>query len=49
MTVLVIMGVSGSGKTTIARGLAKAEGWTLLEGNSFTLRRTSRRWRRAIR
>jgi gluconokinase len=29
------MGVSGSGKTTIAKGLADAEGWTLLEGDSF--------------
>jgi gluconokinase len=29
------MGVSGSGKTTIARGLAQAEGWILLEGDQF--------------
>jgi gluconokinase len=29
------MGVSGSGKTTIARGLADAEGWILLEGDQF--------------
>ena len=29
------MGVSGSGKTTIARGLAQQEGWILLEGDSF--------------
>ena len=29
------MGVSGSGKTTIAEGLADAEHWTLLEGDSF--------------
>ena len=29
------MGVSGSGKTTIAKGLAAAEGWTLLEGDTF--------------
>ena len=35
VTVAVVMGVSGSGKTTIAQGLAKAEGWTLLEGDSF--------------
>jgi gluconokinase len=35
MTIAVVMGVSGSGKTTIARGLADAEGWTLLEGDSF--------------
>jgi carbohydrate kinase (thermoresistant glucokinase family) len=35
MTVLVVMGVSGSGKTTIARGLAQREGWTLLEGDAF--------------
>lgn len=35
MTIAVVMGVSGSGKTTIAQGLADAEGWTLLEGDSF--------------
>jgi gluconokinase len=31
----IVMGVSGSGKTTIAKRLAAAEGWTLLEGDSF--------------
>lgn len=35
MTIVVVMGVSASGKTTIAEGLAAAEGWPLLEGNSF--------------
>ncbi len=35
MTVLVVMGVSGSGKTTIARMLAAATGWTMLEGDSY--------------
>jgi gluconokinase len=35
VTIAIVMGVSGSGKTTIARGLADAEGWTLLEGDSF--------------
>jgi carbohydrate kinase (thermoresistant glucokinase family) len=35
MTIAIVMGVSGSGKTTIARGLADAEGWMLLEGDSF--------------
>ncbi|HEY0183277.1 MAG TPA: gluconokinase [Rhodopila sp.] len=29
------MGVSGSGKTTVAAGLAHALGWILLEGDSF--------------
>jgi gluconokinase len=29
------MGVSGSGKTTIARGVAQCLGWDLLEGDSF--------------
>jgi gluconokinase len=29
------MGVSGSGKTTIARDVAAAEHWTVLEGDSF--------------
>jgi gluconokinase len=35
MTIAVVMGVSGSGKTTIAERLATAEGWTLLEGDAF--------------
>jgi carbohydrate kinase (thermoresistant glucokinase family) len=35
MTVLVVMGVSGSGKTTIAKGVAAAKGWSVLEGDTF--------------
>lgn len=35
MTIAVVMGVSGSGKTTIAAGVAAAEGWILLEGDDF--------------
>jgi gluconokinase len=35
MTIAVVMGVSGSGKTTIAVGIASAEGWILLEGDEF--------------
>jgi gluconokinase len=35
MTIAVMMGVSGSGKTTIARGVAQREGWRLVEGDSF--------------
>ena len=35
MTILVVMGVSGSGKTTIARGIAEAKGWSMLEGDTF--------------
>jgi carbohydrate kinase (thermoresistant glucokinase family) len=35
MTIAVMMGVSGSGKTTIARGVAEREGWRLVEGDSF--------------
>jgi gluconokinase len=35
VTIVVVMGVSGSGKTTIAAGLARAQGWILLEGDSF--------------
>ena len=30
---LVIMGVSGSGKTTVAEGLAERLGWTFVEGD----------------
>jgi gluconokinase len=35
MTIVVVMGVSGSGKTTIAAGIAREEGWILLEGDKF--------------
>ena len=35
MTIVVVMGVAGSGKTTVAAALARQEGWTLLEGDSF--------------
>ena len=34
-TVLVVMGVSGSGKTTIATLLAKKLGWTYRDGDEF--------------
>lgn len=33
--VVVMMGVSGSGKTTIAEGVAARFGWDVLEGDSF--------------
>jgi gluconokinase len=35
MTIAVMMGVSGSGKTTIAEGVAQRQGWKLLEGDKF--------------
>jgi gluconokinase len=35
MTVAVVMGVSGSGKTTIAKRVAEREGWRLVEGDDF--------------
>lgn len=35
MSFAVFMGVSGSGKTTIARGAAERLGWEMLEGDSF--------------
>ncbi len=35
MRVVVVMGVSGSGKTTIAATLADRMGWRLLEGDAF--------------
>ena len=35
MAVLVVMGVAGSGKTTIAAVLAEHLGWRLLEGDTF--------------
>lgn len=33
--VLVVMGVSGSGKTTVGEGLARRLGWPFLEGDSL--------------
>jgi carbohydrate kinase (thermoresistant glucokinase family) len=35
VTVLVVMGVSGSGKTTVAEGLSARLGWPFLEGDSL--------------
>lgn len=35
MTVLVVMGVSGSGKTTVARMLATRLGWEFADGDDF--------------
>ncbi len=35
MTTILVMGVSGCGKTTVAAGIAQRLGWTLLEGDSF--------------
>jgi gluconokinase len=35
MTIALVMGVSGSGKTTVAAAVARREEWILLEGDSF--------------
>ena len=35
MTTVLVMGVSGCGKTTVAAGVAERLGWTLLEGDAF--------------
>jgi len=35
MTVAVVMGVSGSGKTTVAEGISRRLGWVLEEGDKF--------------
>jgi gluconokinase len=32
---VVVMGVSGSGKTTVGEGIARAMGWEFAEGDSF--------------
>jgi gluconokinase len=34
-TVIILMGVSGAGKTTIGRQLAEALGWEFLDGDAF--------------
>ena len=33
--IIIVMGVSGSGKTTVARGIATAMGWEFAEGDAF--------------
>lgn len=33
--IVVVMGVSGAGKTTVAQGIAKELGWEFAEGDSF--------------
>lgn len=33
--VIIVMGVSGSGKTTVAQGIATTMGWEFAEGDSF--------------
>ena len=33
--IVIVMGVSGSGKTTVAQGIAKAMGWEFAEGDDF--------------
>ena len=35
MTILVLMGVSGSGKTTIGQALARRLGYEFIEGDEF--------------
>jgi gluconokinase len=35
VTIAVVMGVSGVGKTTVARGVAQRAGWRLVEGDEF--------------
>lgn len=32
---IIVMGVSGSGKTTVAKGIAEALGWEFAEGDDF--------------
>jgi cytidylate kinase len=44
-TVVVVMGVAGSGKSTIAQLLAQQLGWTSIEGDDIHPRRTLPRWR----
>jgi gluconokinase len=41
--VAVIMGVSGSGKTTVGAALARRLGWLFQEGDALHPPRTSRR------
>jgi gluconokinase len=33
--IIIVMGVSGSGKTTVAQGIATAMGWEFAEGDEF--------------
>src|SRR5664279_5901888 len=33
--IIIVMGVSGSGKTTVAQGIATTMGWEFAEGDAF--------------
>ena len=41
--IVVLMGVTGSGKTTVGKVLAKELGWKFYDAEIITRRRTSRR------
>jgi gluconokinase len=43
--IVVVMGVAGSGKTTVGQQLAANLGWRFVEGMTFTLRPMWPRWR----
>src|SRR3954470_17737662 len=47
-TTLVVMGVSGSGKTTVATGLAERLGWVFAEGDDFHPRANVEKMRAGI-
>lgn len=45
---IVVMGVSGSGKSTVARALARATGWELADGDDFHSEANVDKMRRGI-
>ena len=47
--IVVLMGVSGSGKTTIGTLLAQRAGVVFADADDYHPRRTRRRWQRGIR
>ena len=49
MPSVIVMGVSGSGKTTFGRALAAHLGVRFFDADDFTRPRTSRAWPRASR
>jgi gluconokinase len=48
MTALIVCGVAGAGKSTVAAGVARALGWELVEGDDFHTRSSIERMRRGL-
>jgi gluconokinase len=48
LMIVILMGVSGSGKTTVGRRLAREAGWSFYEGDDFHCEENTERMRRGV-